>query len=96
MIQVDNLTYTYAGEQAPALKDISFRVEAGECVCFTGHSGCGKTTLLLALKDLLHEGVLNGSVTFGDGTASREEVLSLAGLVFQNAESQLLCATAFD
>ncbi len=96
MLEVANLTYTYAGEQAPALKDISFRVESGECVCFTGHSGCGKTTLLLALKDLLHEGILNGSVTFGDGTASRGEVLSLVGLVFQNAESQLLCATAFD
>ncbi|HOI17889.1 MAG TPA: ATP-binding cassette domain-containing protein, partial [Geobacteraceae bacterium] len=96
MLEVDNLTYTYDGERTPALKDISFRVEAGECVCFTGHSGCGKTTLLLALKDLLHEGILNGSVTFGDGTTGRGEVLSLVGLVFQNAESQLLCATAFD
>jgi energy-coupling factor transport system ATP-binding protein len=96
MLEVANLTYTYAGERTPALKDISFRVEAGECVCFTGHSGCGKTTLLLALKDLLHEGILNGSVTFGKGTTGRGEVLSLAGLVFQNAESQLLCATAFD
>jgi energy-coupling factor transport system ATP-binding protein len=96
MLEVANLTYTYAGEQQPALRDVSFRVAAGECVCFSGHSGCGKTTLLLALKGLLHEGMLSGSITFDDGVSDRDESLSVVGLVFQNAESQLLCATAFD
>jgi energy-coupling factor transport system ATP-binding protein len=96
MLEVANISYTYSGEQHPALQDVSFRVAAGECVCFCGHSGCGKTTLLLALKGLLHEGDLSGSITFDDGVPDRGESLSVVGLVFQNAESQLLCSTAFD
>jgi energy-coupling factor transport system ATP-binding protein len=96
MLEVANLTYAYAGEKQAALRDVSFRVASGECVCFSGHSGCGKTTLLLALKGLLHEGSLTGSITIGDGVPGHDEILSMVGLVFQNAESQLLCATAFD
>lgn len=96
MLTVTNLTYTYPGEDRSALANISFRLAGGECVCFSGHSGCGKTTLLLALKGLLPEGVLEGVIWSGESPLSREEILSGFGLVFQNAESQLLCSTVFD
>lgn len=96
MLEVSGLTYTYAGENLPALQDVSFRVSPGECVCFCGHSGCGKTTLLLALKGLLHEGTVEGEVRHGDNALSGDDMLSGIGLVFQNAESQLLCSTVFD
>lgn len=96
MLTVTDLTYTYPGENHSALADISFRLAAGECVCFSGHSGCGKTTLLLALKGLLPEGELSGSIQSRDTPLTREEILSGFGLVFQNAESQLLCSTVYD
>ncbi|MRR57925.1 MAG: ABC transporter ATP-binding protein [Deltaproteobacteria bacterium] len=96
MLEVTGLTYTYTGERLPALEDISFKVAPGECVCFCGHSGCGKTTLLLALKGLLREGTMAGEVRCGDGRPSGDDILSGFGLVFQNAESQLLCSTVFD
>jgi energy-coupling factor transporter ATP-binding protein EcfA2 len=96
MLTVTNLSYSYPGEEHPALSDISFRITDGECVCFSGHSGCGKTTLLLALKGLLPDGILEGSIRYGVNVLTREEILSGFGLVFQNAESQLLCSTVFD
>jgi len=96
MLTVRDLTYTYPGENRQSLKDISFSIAAGECACFSGHSGCGKTTLLLALKELLSEGLLAGTIRYGEPPLTREEILSGIGLVFQNAESQLLCSTVFD
>jgi energy-coupling factor transport system ATP-binding protein len=95
MLTVTNLTYTYPGEHHPSLTDISFKIANGECVCFSGHSGCGKTTLLLALKELLEESP-GSSIRYGEPPLTREEILSGVGLVFQNAESQLLCSTVFD
>jgi len=96
MLTVNALTYTYPGENRQSLSDISFSIAAGECACFSGHSGCGKTTLLLALKELLSDGILEGTIRYGESPLTRNEFLSGIGLVFQNAESQLLCSTVFD
>lgn len=43
------------------LKDISFTASPGECICFTGRNGCGKTTLLsiLALVDKPDSGTIS-------------------------------------
>jgi cell division transport system ATP-binding protein len=48
MIQMLHVFKSFAGN-APALEDITFRVEAGELVVLTGPSGAGKTTLLRLL-----------------------------------------------
>jgi len=96
MLEVSDLTYTYAGERQPALENVGFRVAPGECACFCGHSGCGKSTLLLALKGLLHEGNMAGEIRHGSAHPAGDDSPSDFGLVFQNAESQLLCSTVFD
>jgi energy-coupling factor transport system ATP-binding protein len=92
VLTINSLTYTYPGTSIPALQDVSCAVHRGECLCLTGNSGCGKTTLLLAIKRLLHGGKYTGTielnVTPGTGSGS-----SPIGLVFQNAESQILCTT---
>src|SRR5690242_8681075 len=56
LLKVDRLSFSYSGASEPALSDICFAVGRGEFVCLTGDSGCGKTTLLLAIKGLLRRG----------------------------------------
>lgn len=44
-IEFDNVTFTYPGDDTPTLKDISFKVKAGEMIGIVGATGSGKTTL---------------------------------------------------
>ncbi len=48
-----NLSYTYPGAKTPALKDVSFTINAGETVAIVGAIGSGKSTLANALPRLL-------------------------------------------
>ena len=45
-IEFRNLTFTYPGEGPQVLKDLSFRVKAGESIGIIGRTGAGKTTLV--------------------------------------------------
>ena len=93
MLQVNNLSYTYPESDIPAVSGVSLVVRTGECLCITGHSGCGKTTLLLAIKGLLHEGTLSGDVIIDKPDESKDPYRDEVGLVFQNAETQIFCST---
>lgn len=55
MIDVEQLSFTYAGRGEPALRDLSFRVEPGEILGFLGPSGAGKSTTQKILIGLLKE-----------------------------------------
>jgi iron complex transport system ATP-binding protein len=50
MIQIKNISFSYAGNEV--LKDISFTVQAGECVGILGNNGAGKSTLVTCLNKI--------------------------------------------
>ena len=57
-VEFENVTFSYGGESV--LKNVSFRVGAGERVAFVGHTGSGKTTTLKLLARLyeIQEGAI--------------------------------------
>ena len=64
LISVENLCVSYRTKNGllNAVDDISFKLEEGRSLGFVGESGCGKTTLGMALMGLLPE---NGKVAGG-------------------------------
>ncbi len=90
VLNINALAYTYPGASRPSLADVSCTVRAGECLCVTGNSGCGKTTFLHAVKGLLRGGRREGTV---DVTVPDDGWSTPVGIVFQSAESQILCTT---
>ncbi len=55
MITVENLSFTYAGTDTPAVKGISFEIQPGEIFGFLGPSGAGKSTTQKILIRLLRD-----------------------------------------
>jgi NitT/TauT family transport system ATP-binding protein len=55
MLDVTGLKKVYDadGRAVEAVRDLTFRLEAGELVCLVGPSGCGKTTLLKCIGGLM-------------------------------------------
>jgi spermidine/putrescine transport system ATP-binding protein len=81
MLEVHQIFKTYEGK--PLLKDISFKVEAGETICLLGASGSGKSTLLRIIAGL--EDPDSGFVSFnGIDLTSTPPHLRDFGLVFQD------------
>ncbi|EPG8311537.1 cysteine/glutathione ABC transporter ATP-binding protein/permease CydC [Klebsiella aerogenes] len=48
-LTLNEVTFNYPQQSAPALKDISLQVAAGEHIAILGRTGCGKSTLLQLL-----------------------------------------------
>jgi ATP-binding cassette, subfamily B, multidrug efflux pump len=51
-LEFRGLTFTYPGASEPALRDVSFRVPAGQTVALVGRTGSGKSTVLSLLPRL--------------------------------------------
>lgn len=52
MLTLKNVSFAY--DEAPVLKNISFKLDKGENLSLIGESGCGKSTLLKLIYGLLH------------------------------------------
>ncbi|OMG00876.1 ABC transporter ATP-binding protein [Paenibacillus sp. FSL R7-0337] len=64
MIRVEELSYTYPGQDSPVLKGLNFNIRKGEIFGFLGPSGAGKSTTQNILIGKLKE--YNGSATVLD------------------------------
>lgn len=96
LIATTDLTYYYPGASRPALREVTMAVPAGEFVLLAGPSGSGKSTLLRAVAGLVpnfHGGQVSGQVRLAGRDiwqATPEQAAMLAGMVFQDPESQLV------
>jgi energy-coupling factor transport system ATP-binding protein len=96
---LDRVSYRYPDAAAPALDDVSLRVESGELVVLTGPSGGGKSTVLRAAAGLVphfHGGEFAGTV-LAAGLDTREhgpsDIGVRAGSLFQDPETQVVMGT---
>lgn len=88
VLEVKGLSYTYP-DGTPALREVSFALQAGETVGLIGPNGAGKSTLLLHLNGLLQGPgeVWVGGLSLRNG--SLREIRRRVGLVFQDPDDQL-------
>jgi len=67
LLRVENLAIDFGRHRRPAVRGISFDLDAGERVGIIGESGSGKSVTALAVMGLLPENAhVSGSITFRD------------------------------
>lgn len=85
-IEFENVSFSY--EEAPILRDISFKARRGEVVAFVGSSGAGKTTLVNLIPRFYE--VRSGAIRV-DGTDIRGVTLrSLRGQISMVTQENIL------
>jgi energy-coupling factor transport system ATP-binding protein len=95
VISLRDVSFTYRGAAAPALRAVSLQVRRGELVVVMGATGAGKSTLAKCLNASIPQfqpGELSGSVRVcGDSVAERtvSDLAGTVGLVSQDFEAQL-------
>jgi biotin transport system ATP-binding protein len=91
-IEIRNLHHRYP-DGTHALKGIDLAIPGGEFLLLCGPNGSGKTTLLRLLGGLLKP--TSGQLLFdgGEGRSGSGEPRRLVGMVFQEADSQILGET---
>ena len=77
-LAVDNIDVTYRvrGRPLVVVRDVSFRIARGESYGLVGESGCGKSTIALAVVRYLAR---NGSVSGGSISIDGRDVLAMRG-----------------
>jgi len=99
LIQVKNLIHIYSDNGSGkkyGIKDVTFSVEKGEFIILAGKNGSGKTTLLRHLNGLLLP--TSGEVLISGINIQKNivEIRKKVGMVFQDADSQIVGETVFD
>lgn len=94
MIDLNNVTFQYAGNPQECLRGIDLHIHDGECVLLCGSSGCGKTTILRLINGLIpdyFDGKLSGDILYNGSDISDMEMYErsrFVGSVFQNPRTQ--------
>ncbi len=89
----DRVTFSYGPQTSPILGEVSFCLRKGELAGLFGRNGSGKSTLTLLAAGLLLPSSGRVEVA-GIDTASRDpEIQRRVGLLFQDADRQIVGAT---
>jgi ATP-binding cassette subfamily B protein len=85
-VRLENVDYTFDGEQERTLADVELDVPIGHIVAVVGPTGAGKTTLVEVVAGLI--GPTAGSVSLADGARAVvfQEAFLFAGTVRDNVE----------
>ena len=98
IIEVENLCYTYDGNDERALDGMNLKIRRGRKVAFLGGNGSGKSTFFLCLNGIRRPD--DGRILI-DGTPvkyTRKGLLDLrrkVGIVFQEPDDQLFSASVY-
>ncbi len=91
-VQMNDVTYTYEEQAAPALSGVSAVIEPGEFVAVLGHNGSGKSTMA-KLLNALYTPTKGNVVVCGYDTREEKlvwEIRQRAGMIFQNPDNQIV------
>ncbi len=97
LVKLDSVSFTYEGEENPALHDVSLSVFEGEWLAIVGHNGSGKSTMAKLLNGLQFP--TSGSISVQGGLLTEETVWDVRkqiGMVFQNPDNQFVGTTVQD
>ena len=91
-VQLNDVSYSYEEQAAPALSGVSAVIQPGEFVAVLGHNGSGKSTMAKLLNALFipTEGNV---VVCGYDTRDEKlvwEIRRRAGMIFQNPDNQIV------
>ncbi len=100
VLEIENLGISYFTRigEIPAVPDFSLRLKRGESYGLVGESGCGKSTVAMAIMNYLgsNGGIVNGRISFEGrdmSTMSEEELRDIRGskiaMVYQEPMSAL-------
>jgi biotin transport system ATP-binding protein len=92
MIEIHNLHHRYA-DGTHALKGIDLTISDGEFLLICGPNGSGKTTLMRLICGLIKPTAGSIRVNCLDGPYTSREVRRLIGMVFQDADNQIVGET---
>jgi len=99
LIEIEDLTFSYASQHEPALRNLSCSIEQGSFVGITGLAEAGKSSFCRLISGYIphfFHGEFSGSVSVA-GTDTREttigELAERVGFVFENPFDQLTGAS---
>ncbi|WP_371860191.1 energy-coupling factor transporter ATPase [Staphylococcus carnosus] len=94
IIEFDNVSFQYQGDEWFTLNDISFKIPKGKWTSIVGHNGSGKSTIAKLMMGMMQ--YQEGRILFEDQRVTAHnltEIRKHIGIVFQNPENQFVGST---